>query len=110
MDKSDDLSICKKIAEIEGLYNHTSETKIKHVMVKDNSVTWMIRFTEYNPLTDDSLCFKLMVKYKVKSYFKNDGWVTGLINDNGEPHSFNMDESPNKAICLAIIESQKDQS
>jgi len=94
----DDLEICKRIAEIEG-YSKLGTVWGGLVIVSDEDDT-----TSYNPLTDDALCFKLMVKYKVD------------IN-NDEDHNLRtawyaeyksiQDENMNKAICLAIIEANK---
>ena len=55
----DDLAICKRIAEIDSV----EVVERKHFdnlvfLKRDNNKI-------YNPLTDDSLCFKLMIKYKL---------------------------------------------
>ena len=98
-----DLEICKRIAEIEGLlvsayklgtddlWVHTYETR-------DSSVTL------YNPLTDDALCFQLMVKYKLEVWEALGKWLVGFNLRNTV-----SDESANKAICLSIIEAHKEQ-
>ena len=109
-----DLEICKRIAEIEGVYHHLSETEVKHVMVRDNSVTWMIRFVEYNPLTDDALCFQLMLKYDMPPMKVSDSDLYDcIISDDLDLLLIGggtiTDKSPNKAICLAIIEAHKEQ-
>ena len=54
----DDLEICKRIAEIEGL---------DYVYRSDNGKVWVNKGgvycgNEYNPLTDDALWFHVMVK------------------------------------------------
>lgn len=102
MSKLTDLEICKKIAEIEGY--KTSVTNVK------KGVWASIYENDYygwcNPLTDDALCFKLMVKYRVWRWSNPycgvfnvcirgvQGWVTSVTF--------------NKAICLAIIEAHTD--
>ena len=102
-----DLEICKRIAEIEfddliSCYEHEF-----HGICIDKSLLMVFR-EEYNPLTDDALCFQLMVKYKtqLKKVTNGDGWAASFNRLN---HSictlFNT--SPNKAICLAIIEANK---
>jgi hypothetical protein len=78
---------------------------------------------EYNPLTDDALCFQLTKKYRVSiDYFED--WQRqgedkdvlarleiGLgIHALGTVDFCKNDDSLNKAICLAIIEAHKDQS
>jgi len=102
----DDLELTRKIADIEGLYNHVSETKPKHVMVRDSSISWIIRFVEYNPLTDDALCHKLMIKYKVNLRFYIDGSMCAFTVFSSDGF---INENPNRAICLAIIESHSDR-
>jgi len=95
-----DLDICKRIAEIEGY-------KV-NISIKCEGV-WCSRYDNncygiYNPLTDDALCFQLMIKYKL-SLFAPEGEQTNwdcIIID-----IFTCDENPNKAICLAIIEANK---
>lgn len=90
-----DLEICKRIAEIEGV-----DAKI---MPYSEAVLYAKYDEEgvrapYNPLTDDALCFQLMVKYGAYLSFNNTVWVEGVqISSN----------TPNKAICLAIIEANK---
>lgn len=98
------LEICKRIAEIEGVEYSIETNDNGYVWLKTESMKFSVM---YDPLTDDALCFQLMVKYKVKFYSNKDYFVAGLINKNGEPHCFNMDESPNKVICLTIIEAHK---
>jgi len=95
-----DLDICKRIAEIEGY-------KV-NISIKCEGV-WCSRYDNncygiYNPLTDNALCFQLMIKYKL-SLFAPEGEQTNwdcIIID-----IFTCDENPNKAICLAIIEANK---
>ena len=116
MSELTDLEVCKRIAEIEGIRVDTN------IYGKDEKCS-MIDFPEsdgrggggyptYNPLTDDALCFQLMIKYKVICV-----WLWDEIN--GTPHydasicNGNLDaecfqsKNPNKAICLAIIEANK---
>ena len=114
MNELTDLQICKRIAEIEGIYCHISENK-KHVMVRDKSITWLIKFVNYNPLTSDSLCFKLMIKYdmppmKVHSLKLYDCVFSEDVIEISRGAGIVSDKSPNKAICLAIIEAHKDES
>ena len=107
MSELTDLEICKRIGEIESL-NGDFGTHLNGAHGRryiDGS------FKYYNPLTDDALCFQLMVKYKIqlKKVTNGDGWSASFNRLN---HSictlFNT--SPNKAICLAIIEAHKDKS
>jgi len=97
-----DLDICRRIAKIEGL------RVSKDVKPKCGSVYANIYpndcYGNYNPLTDNALCFQLMIKYKL-SLFAPEGEQTNwdcIIID-----IFTCDENPNKAICLAIIEANK---
>lgn len=97
----DDLSICKKIAELEGVQHQIQCEDMPHAYIYSEELNM-----EYNPLTDDDLCFQLMVKYKVWRWSNPapgkfnavingvQGWVSG--------------ETLNKAILLAIIEAHKE--
>lgn len=109
-----DLEVCKRIAEIEGaketLYSRVKPKELTAVF--DNSTHF-----NYNPLTDDALCFALMVKYKVlitwNPHLNNN--CTAVIDGTSKdlPYPFAIadvnDESPNKAILLAIIEAHNNE-
>ena len=62
----------------------------------------------YNPLINDALCFQLMVKYKVclRADMGSVPWVCTINTIQGY---LSRNASPNKAICLAIIESHKEK-
>ena len=101
-----DLEICKRIADING---------DKVLMMKSAlGSNWMIAgeghggYKPYNPLTDDALCFKLMVKYEVQfnNHLRDGDTIANC--DNGGHYVTQKNKSPNKAICLAIIEAHKD--
>lgn len=94
-----DLEISKRIAAIEGVTLRRDSylwTRCKHTAIEP-------RGEKYKPLKDDELCFRLMVKYKVSVDFirPKEANIFGL-----EFHEFRG--NPNKAICLAIIESNKE--
>ena len=95
-----DLEICKRIADIEGVDWFESEGIISH----QNNLGLC---REYSPLTDDGLCFRLMIKYNCKLSKYSDGFSAYSqwehLNSGRE-----LTESPNKAICLAIIAAHKD--
>ena len=59
-----DLEICKRIAEIEG-YRVSTDVKPSCGSVYANIYPDNC-YGNYNPLTDDALCFKLMVKHNIK--------------------------------------------
>jgi hypothetical protein len=106
MNELTDLEICKCVAEIEGLEHYISENK-KYCMTRDKLSTYVIRHDEYNPLTDDALCFKLMVKHSVRVEPENcSAWTD---NDDGYPQYevIHCKGTINKAICLAIIMSKE---
>jgi hypothetical protein len=98
--KPTDLEICIRIAEIEGKsywFNGTGEgICMNYIEGKKAS-----KVLHYNPLTDDALCFRLMVKYKIILSYHSKGYkaATDIFN-------FLFDKNPNKAICLEIIESR----
>ncbi len=104
-----DLEICKRIAEIEGaketLYSRIKPKELTAVF--DNSTHF-----NYNPLTDDALCFQLMVKYKVRMHWlweENDGTphYEAYINEDGSDIKYG--KSPNEIILLCIIEAQNER-
>ena len=107
MSELTDLEICKRIAEIENkgdCFSWFNTFAIRTEMYAERE--------EYNPLTDDALCFQLMVKYEVNvdSYLG----VTNISSDYTDRQDIAqfsyMDYTINKAICLTIIEAHKDQS
>jgi hypothetical protein len=100
-----DLEICKRIAKIEGVEHASDGIGVRYWYEEGAPVK------NYNPLTDDAMCFRLMVKYgiilmtsrpdkgKVVGY---NAWYYELIDK-----VFVAGLNPNKAICLAIIESKE---
>lgn len=100
----DDLDICRRISKIEGIYSQieqadTTQADTTHIYISSEDLN-----SEYNPLTDDALCFKLMIKYKLsliapeREQINWDCVISAILT---------CDENPNKAICLAIIELNK---
>ena len=116
----DDITICKKIADIEDMHYfetmYSDRINFLGITTKpDGSGTPPEMIGEYNPLTDDALCFQLMVKYDcdlISPYRPNNNthWECQIFTDNCADAVSIYDDSPNKAICLAIIEAHKDQS
>jgi hypothetical protein len=120
MNKLKDLEICKRIAEIEGkILSCEWDCGNNGALIGNGDGD----LTEYNPLTDDALCFQLAKKYRVSiDYFED--WQRqgedkdvlarleiGLgIHALGTVDFCKNDDSLNKAICLAIIESRKELS
>lgn len=107
-----DLEICNRLAEIEG----AKETF--HSISKPTSLTAVFENRTsfgYNPLTDDALCFKLMVKHSVElSPMFSGCWCATIAKvytfDEEIDHWLCpswLDDNPNKAICFAIIEAHK---
>ena len=103
-----DLEICQRIAEIEGIKVRKCGGVIC-ILEATGSSLMKIPTTEYNPLTDDALCFKLMIKHRVICHWlwcENDGTEHYLSCITGEEEC-SYDKIPNRAICLAIIESKE---
>lgn len=101
----DDLEICKRIAEIEGFNTWVSDEGCTYEELHiDHGGT-------YNPLTDDGLCFRLMFKYNITCFsaamFKEDIPTAIYVAQSPDVDDV-IDESPNKAILLAIIESSEE--
>lgn len=99
-----DLEICKRIAKIEGYQTEYfggyeccafkgDEHMKPHIGKYD--------FIPYNPITDDGLCFRLMVKYGISVFTHEYGYYANMNSEHSVSRSFT--ESPNRAICLAII-------
>jgi len=92
-----DLEVCKKVAEIEGVpHTHFKTTPQGHRVLQ-----------RYDPLADDALCFKLMVKHKVNVDFTVDGYVR--VWENGQVSELAVlveVEKANYAICIAILRGQ----
>jgi len=119
-----DLEICKEISMME-LKRQFPEAKTIEFNERQNcfwvEAVGFISWPLLDPLTDDALCFQLMVKYDVKREWEAYdfiGWNYHCI-DNKNPERITertffgkgketADISPNKAICLAIIEAYKD--
>ncbi len=103
------LEICMRIAEIEGLKRWETRIPDRDTIC---SLTppwgwgWGGLRTEYNPLTDDDLCFKLMVKYEIHMSPRHNSKSWSACDGAGHFESSVTDENPNKAICLAIINSK----
>ena len=91
MNKLTDLEICKRIAEIDGVFTQFVGGRL--VAENDNGGIGK----EYNPLTNKALLFDLMVKYRVNV----------VMNDNVD--IYEPDKSRlSRAILTAIIEISED--
>lgn len=107
--KLTDLEICKKIAEIEGHLSIDNDS----LFAQSHRVKIIVhgegRTLLYNPLTDDALCFQLMVKYKMQlTNISKNGCEYICYKQNVYVNVNNTTKgikSPNKAICLAIIKA-----
>ena len=104
-----DLEICKRIAEIEfddliDCYEHEFDG-----ICIDKPMCGMVFREAYNPLTDDALCFQLMVKHEVNvdSYLGVTSISSDYTNKPNIAQVSYMDYTINKAICLTIIEANK---
>ena len=115
MNELTDLQICKRIAEIEGVPVFDDGFDLFIPDYEASMSTGYDEDKEYNPLTDDALCFQLMVKYDcdlISPYRPNNDthWECQIFTEDCADAVSIYDDSPNKAICLAIIEAHKDQS
>jgi len=107
-----DLEICKRIAEIEGLSEHRFRN---YCNAEYDDECRLISVDHYNPLTDKALCFDLMVKYDV--VFLDDEAYAGCESGAGPESGGYYCEgygvsksSPQRAICLAIIDKMSGKS
>ncbi len=107
MAKLTDLEIEKRIAKIEGIEVSESVMMLGGNPIPTGRGLITDKYIVFSPLTDDALCFQLMVKYKIQfmpSKFtpRCDGRKQfGAVSDDLILRSNN----PNKAICLAIVEA-----
>lgn len=103
--------ICKAVARIEGLNVATPREASSREWNEDACIilphgSYGGGSYPYNPMADDAMCFKLMIKYKVEcKYIAGDLHFfiprkTGLVPAIGC-------HTPNEAICLVIIESKQ---
>ena len=106
-----DLEICKRIAEIEDrLFNIESSPSGKYIHDIGEDIA-------YDPLTDKALCFDLMVKYNIELTPVLSGcWCATVANKYTFDEQVDyklclswLDENPQKAICLAIINKDNKQ-
>ena len=107
MSELTDLEICKRIAKIEGVVVYREANQFYGDNYFRDDIHHDLAPVVYNPLTDDALCFRLMVDYRVycEPFMFNDSWscrASSFNNSKGEGYVNNM--NLNRAICLAIIE------
>lgn len=98
----DDLQICKRIAEIEGhkeLADFDGNLTV-FIKTKDNMST----INSYNPLVDDGLCFRLMIKHEIKvsTYYKIGDRVPFYGAETPDLEEVEA-RTPHKCVCLAIM-------
>jgi hypothetical protein len=98
-----DLEICKRIAEIEGFLIDPDDKYPRYLRFKGGKHEG---YKTYNPLTDDELCFKLMLKNDIVIRNRGNGYYLATVN-RFECDARIANKNPNKAICLAIIEAHK---
>ncbi len=112
MDDLSDLEINGKIATItDVVIEHITGNTIYIVDNIAGLETGYDEYMEYNPLQDDALCFQLMVKYDMPPMKSGCGKFYECVFDMDRALSgagIICDESPNKAICLAIIEAHNE--
>jgi len=107
VEKLTDLEIKKHIAHIEGLITETAHGYDCCAFTEDKKDE-SDRFAKYmaipyDPLTNDALCYQLMLKYDVQVQ-KRKGFRVVVINDPELNFLVSIaHENPNKAICLVII-------
>lgn len=111
--KLSDLEICTGVAEIEGHkltvegYSNITGSwfKVNEDILHGASTTR----GEYNPLEDDALCYRLMIKYNVLRELTGNKTFRAVICNWGKGSEYyrGVGDTLNKAICLAIIEAHK---
>ncbi|MBE8233123.1 MAG: hypothetical protein HAW67_05250 [Endozoicomonadaceae bacterium] len=105
-----EIALCIRVAEIEG-------HKVVSDSVTDNLVPCDLGkhdnlipvncegkyLTQFNPIINDALCYRLMLKYDIKLSKNRDGQYVAMYSHCRGEENIN----PNKAICLAIISANK---
>jgi hypothetical protein len=108
MSELTDLEIRKRVTEIELNATFINAKSIEYDELQRCYWVETAGFSSYpllNPLTDDALCFQLMVKYECGVINVAKGvFVTQCKMAHSEA---NHNTTVNKAICLAIIEANK---
>ena len=108
MNKLTDLEICKRIAEIDGVKVRDIGGVIC-ILEATGSSLMKTPTTRYNPLTDDALNHQLMIKYKIDVLNPCKFVNAYVCFKSGNAAKIKAtDKNLNKAICLAIIEANKD--
>ena len=105
MEQLTDLELCKRIAEIECYVFDTGGKYFRCEITEHGKV---VGYINYNPLTDDALCFQLLKKYNIdliSPYLPNNDtkyeaqiFINGIADVLSE-----YDDNANKAILLAIV-------
>ena len=106
----DDLEICKRIAEIEDINFYVTKGERPLIgIIGENDFTGTPPeiIGEYNPLTNYSLCFQLMVEHEIHMNPDHQTKIWSACDGAGHFENNQYNKSPNKAICLAIIEANK---
>ena len=75
-----DLEISKRIAEIEGEWFVSSREGTPYIM-KQYAESKSPLPTLFSPLTDDGLCFRLMVKYGISFWDGGNGYYAAKKRD-----------------------------
>ncbi len=116
-----DLEICKRIAEIEGIKNIIEVDAINpYIGILDGTISSLSPaelIGKFDPLTDDALCFRLMVKHGVIVFhrYENDILICWAEHSDGTgeigkpifaPAGSDL-EAVKQCACLAIIEVNK---
>jgi len=104
MSELTDFEICEEIAKTEGLNYLSQDGEVLNLEAGSYETGPFV----YNPLDNDALCFRLMLKHNIVIRDRGNGCFLSTVN------SYDCDtritnKSPNKAICLAIIEANKDE-
>jgi len=103
-----DLEICKRIAEIESnkiAFDESNDNQVKILIQTwcDTDSCYFDDYLPYNPLTDDGLCFQLMVTHRISVDIRKDGRTQAFMDCENSTQC-KTDKNTNRAILLAIIE------
>jgi len=98
-----DEEILKRLAEIEGYklseYGFRYSTAFNAIIhYQDDD------FSPWNPLHDDAQCLALVKKYRITLLSSGPKYYNAIVSVSS---AWGIDESLNRAVCLAIIEAHK---
>ena len=110
MSELTDLEIVRRLANLAGynLNEYCEKTGFTSCSFIDKNKLQMGHIS-YNPLTNKSLCFDLMIKHGIDFQHKEVNSRCFVAMDSNSETLGECDENPQRAICLAIIKKESNK-